>query len=127
MKNFNPKLTKEQIAILRDKGTEPAFSGKYLTKNESGFYQCANCSADIFDSKYKYNSGSGWPSFDRALTGSVKKIIDNSHGMHRTEVVCAKCGGHLGHVFSDGPEETTGLRYCINSLALGFQTKKTQD
>lgn len=116
----NPNLTPEQKDVLFNKATEAPFSGKYLDHQEDGTYSCANCNSAIFKSSTKFNSHCGWPSFDRAIEGSTKKVIDESHGMVREEVVCANCGAHLGHVFPDGPKETTGLRYCINSLSLGF-------
>ncbi len=122
MKN-NPSLTPEQRAVLFDKATEAPFSGSLLTVTDDGEYHCANCHALLFDSSDKFESGCGWPSFDRAIKGSVTYTDDDSHGMQRTEVTCAKCGGHLGHVFPDGPSETTGQRYCINSLALDFEKK----
>jgi len=118
------KLTKEQYHILKEKGTEPAFTGKYYNHKEKGMYSCAQCGTELFDSNTKFESGTGWPSFDKAIPGAVKFIEDNSHGMSRTEVVCAKCGGHLGHVFNDGPRETTGKRFCINSCSLDFKKKK---
>ncbi|MBC7943549.1 peptide-methionine (R)-S-oxide reductase MsrB [Candidatus Saccharibacteria bacterium] len=117
--------TKEQKAVLHDKATEAPFTGKYLANKEAGMYKCASCNAQLFSSDTKFDSGSGWPSFDDALPGSVKQISDESLGMIRTEAVCAKCGGHLGHVFNDGPEDTTGMRYCINSLSLDFEKKGT--
>ncbi|MBI4136732.1 peptide-methionine (R)-S-oxide reductase MsrB [Candidatus Roizmanbacteria bacterium] len=125
------KLTAEQKHILQDKGTEEPFSGKYVNNKESGMYACAQCGTQLFSSDTKFESGTGWPSFyDVATKGNVKLQEDRSHGMVRTEVVCANCGGHLGHLFHDGPEvtldgkECTGLRYCINSLALDFKEKK---
>ena len=121
--HINPHLTDEQRAVLFDRATEAPFSGKLLHVTDAGEYACANCGNKLFDSNAKYDSGCGWPSFDRSLKGSVKYIKDTSHGMERTEVTCAKCGGHLGHVCDDGPEETTGQRYCINSLSLSFKSK----
>lgn len=121
----NDKLTDEQKAVLYDKATEAPFTGKYLDNKEHGMYKCADCGTKLFSSDTKFDSGSGWPSFDDALSGAVKEIIDESHGMVRTEAVCAKCGGHLGHVFDDGPKETTGMRYCINSLSLDFEKKES--
>ena len=120
MRRVNPNLTTEQKAVLFEKATEAPFSGKLLTINDDGEYVCANCSSVLFSSDAKYDSGCGWPSFDSALAGSVEFKEDRSHGMLRTEVVCANCGSHLGHVFPDGPKETTGQRYCINSLSLNF-------
>jgi peptide-methionine (R)-S-oxide reductase len=94
-----------------------------LNKKDNGEYTCAACGVKLFESGTKFDSGSGWPSFDQAIPGSVKEITDNSHGMVRTEVICSNCGGHLGHVFNDGPKETTGMRFCINSASLGFMPK----
>jgi peptide-methionine (R)-S-oxide reductase len=118
-------LTPQQYEILRDRGTEPAFTGEYVDNHENGMYNCVACGATLFDSGTKFESGSGWPSFyDVATKGNVELRDDSSHGMNRTEVVCANCGSHLGHVFNDGPKDKTGLRYCINSCALKFDTKK---
>lgn len=119
----NQSLTKEQQAVLFDKATEAPFSGKWLTNTTDGTYKCANCGSVLFDSATKFDSPCGWPSFDQAIKGSVRYNDDTSHGMRRTEVTCAHCGGHLGHVFSDGPQDTTGDRYCINSLALDFEKR----
>lgn len=116
-------LSADQKAVLFDKATEPPFSGALLTNKLTGDYVCANCQNILFDSTSKYDSGCGWPSFDRAVDGAVRYVEDSSHGMDRIEVICAKCSGHLGHVFPDGPAKTTGQRYCINSLALGFEAK----
>lgn len=119
------KLSDEQYRILVEKGTERPFSGKYLDHKEEGKYTCAACGNELFDSSTKFDSGSGWPSFyDVVDQGNVKLIRDTSHGMIRTEVVCANCGGHLGHVFSDGPTNTTGQRYCINSASLDFKNNE---
>ncbi len=122
-KQHNPNLTDQQKAVLFDKATEAPFSGELLENKANGDYTCANCGHVLFNSSYKYDSHCGWPSFDRSIPGSVKYIEDLSHGMSRVEVVCAKCEGHLGHVFDDGPAETTGQRYCINSLSLDFIKK----
>jgi peptide-methionine (R)-S-oxide reductase len=105
---------------LRQKGTERAFTGKYYKNKESGVYYCAACDNPLFKSDTKYESGSGWPSFYEPIPGGVESATDNSLGMARTEVLCARCGGHLGHVFDDGPDPT-GLRYCINSISLDFK------
>src|SRR3954466_9109039 len=118
-------LTPEQYEILRRKGTEAPFSGKYVYNHDDGMYRCAACGAELFRSDTKFDSGTGWPSFtDPALTGNVVSEDDFAHGMHRVEVMCAQCGGHLGHVFPDGPRKEqggTGLRYCINSCSLAFE------
>lgn len=118
---WRQKLTPEQYRILRQKGTEPPFSGKLLYNKKKGMYQCAACGAPLFDSVTKFESGTGWPSFYDVLTkGAVKLKEDATLGMQRTEVLCATCGGHLGHVFPDAADQPTGMRYCINSAALGF-------
>lgn len=114
------KLTPEEYYILREKGTEMPFSGKYNNFFEKGYYVCAACGNKLFNSDTKFDSSCGWPSFDQAIEGSVKYTKDTSHGMIRVEVTCANCDGHLGHVFEDGPRETTGTRYCMNSVAMKF-------
>ncbi len=113
------KLTPEQYHILREKGTEAAFSGKYYDSHEKGMYMCAVCGNQLFSSATKFDSGTGWPSFtDPANRENVELREDNDHGMHRTEVICKNCGSHLGHVFDDGPPDKGGKRYCINSACL---------
>ena len=119
------KLTPEQVAVLKDKATERPFSGKWLTNKQDGSYVCAACGSRLFESGAKYDSRSGWPSFDQAIKGSIQLVEDSSHGMMRQEVICANCGSHLGHLFFDGPQETTGQRFCINSLSLDFTAKNS--
>jgi len=117
-------LTPEQYHVLREKGTERAFTGKYADAHDSGVYQCAGCGNPLFGSETKFESGSGWPSFSQPLApDAVATETDGKFMMTRTEVLCARCGGHLGHVFPDGPEPT-GLRYCMNSAALKLDTEK---
>ncbi len=112
------KLTPEQYKILREKGTERPFSSPLLDMKEPAEFACAACGNVLFDSKAKFDSGTGWPSFDQALPGAVKFSEDTEYGMTRTEVTCAQCGSHLGHVFEDGPAESTGKRFCINGACL---------
>ena len=118
---WRQELSPEQYEVLRRSGTERPFSGKYVHNHDDGTYRCAGCGAVLFSSGTKFDSGSGWPSFYKPEDeGNVERRTDSSHGMTRTEVLCKKCGGHLGHVFDDGPNPT-GLRYCINSLSLDFE------
>lgn len=144
--NWKEKLTPEQYSILREKGTEPAFSGRYLNEKSKGIYRCMACGQELFSSDTKFDSGTGWPSFDKAIPGSVEYKKDNNHlpaqagGAERTEVVCSNCGSHLGHVFEDLPRhagngkaggprnlpdgrQATGKRYCINSVCLDLKKK----
>ncbi|MFN8140005.1 MAG: peptide-methionine (R)-S-oxide reductase MsrB [Fimbriimonadales bacterium] len=116
-------LSSEAFEVLRKKGTEPAFSGKYWNNHDEGTYSCAGCGLELFESKTKFDSGTGWPSFWQPIKKNrVINVRDTSHGMVRTEVICARCDGHLGHVFDDGPKPT-GLRYCMNSVSLKFKKK----
>lgn len=128
---WKEQLTPEEYEVLRGKGTERAYTGKYDEFFEDGVYVCAACGNPLFKSDNKFNSHCGWPSFDEAIKGSVVYKEDFTHGMHRTEVMCANCGGHLGHVFDDGPKETTGNRFCTNSVSIKFipaeELKKTKN
>jgi peptide-methionine (R)-S-oxide reductase len=117
---WKKKLTPEQYSICRMKGTEPPFSGKYHNCKEKGVYRCVCCGNELFSSEMKFDSGTGWPSFSEPVKGSIQEHTDSSYGMLRTEVICKKCGSHLGHVFDDGPQPT-GLRYCINSVSLNLE------
>jgi peptide-methionine (R)-S-oxide reductase len=119
---WRDRLTPEQYAVLRQAGTERAFAGSLNFNHDSGRYDCAGCGNPLFESDSKFDSGSGWPSFTRPINAdSVIEHRDVSHGMVRVEIRCGKCDGHLGHVFPDGPQEDTGLRYCMNSVALDFK------
>ena len=120
--DWQDRLTPDEYRILRQKGTERAFTGFYTDVFDDGVYRCKGCHAKLFDSKDKYHSGCGWPSFDKTISDTaLTETLDLSHGMRRIEVTCSNCGGHLGHVFPDGPRETTGIRYCINSIAIDFE------
>ena len=122
---WREELTPEQYQVLRQAGTERAFTGRYWDCHDDGVYRCAGCGAELFDSATKFESGSGWPSFtEPKLTENVEVREDNSYGMRRTEVVCKHCGGHLGHVFDDGPRDKGGLRYCINSCSLDLARRE---
>lgn len=120
---WRKKLTPEQYHILREKGTEAPYSGALLNNKETGIYTCVACGNVLFDSSTKFDSHCGWPSFYDAKPGSVTFAADTSLGMERTEIICANCGGHLGHIFPDAPDQPTGQRYCINSAALQFMPK----
>ncbi len=118
---WKKRLTPEQYRILRQRGTEAPFTGQLLHNQATGIYACAACGRELFHSETKFDSGSGWPSFyDVASSENIKLREDVSHGLHRVEVTCANCGGHLGHVFNDAPQTPTGMRFCINSAALDF-------
>jgi len=119
---WKKKLTPEQFRVLREKETEAPFTGKLLKNKEKGIYVCAACENELFSSKTKYDSGCGWPSFwDSIGEGKIELKEDNSHRMRRIELLCKKCGSHLGHLFDDGPKEKSGKRYCINSVSLDFK------
>ena len=121
---WREQLTPEQYRILRQKGTERAFTGEYNQTKEEGTYRCAGCGTELFSSETKFDSGTGWPSFYAPISQeNVREETDLSHGMRRTEVMCDACGGHLGHVFPDGPQPT-GQRYCLNSVALTFDKRE---
>lgn len=117
---WRKQLSDIEYYVLREEGTERAFSSKLLTNKEAGVYTCAACGTELFKSEHKFDSGTGWPSFDREIKGNVGFNVDNKIGYERTEEHCASCGGHLGHVFNDGPKNTTGKRHCINGAALNF-------
>jgi len=120
-KDWEMALDAESYRVLREKGTERPFSGKYNDHKEAGIYKCKGCGEELFTSEMKFDSGCGWPSFDREVEGEkIARIHDSSHGMIRTEIVCSSCDGHLGHVFPDGPEPS-GLRYCINSESMQLE------
>ncbi len=120
-------LTSDQYYILRQAGTERPFSSPLNKIYAAGTFHCAACNTPLYESKYKFDSGTGWPSFDRAVKGNVEKDVDHKLGYARTEVLCNTCGGHLGHVFNDGPRETTGMRHCINGDALIFIPKESKN
>lgn len=120
---WKKELSPEEFRILREKGTEAPFTGEYDNMFENGMYKCGGCGTELFDSSNKYDSGCGWPAFDQSISNAVTFTEDNTLGMKRVEVTCTKCGGHLGHVFPDGPKSTTSKRFCINSKSLKFQRK----
>lgn len=122
---WKKELTPEQYKALREKTTDAPFTGALLHEGREGTFNCAACGNPLFASDAKFESGTGWPSFDQALPGATKEVPDDSHGMHRTEVVCAACGSHLGHLFEDGPKETTGMRFCMNSTCLAFDPNQS--
>ena len=118
---WKSELSKMEYYVLRQSGTERAFTGEYYNHHEEGTYYCAGCNSPLYKSENKFNSGTGWPSFDQAIPNSILIGVDYDLGYSRNELKCATCGGHLGHVFNDGPTETTGQRHCINSVALDFK------
>ena len=117
---WRKQLSEEEYRILRQKGTERPHTGKFNLHFEKGAYVCAGCKQQLFESDSKFDAHCGWPSFDESIKGTVKYVLDKTHGMTRTEIVCSNCGGHLGHVFNDGPTET-GTRYCVNSISIDFK------
>ncbi|HOP79202.1 MAG TPA: peptide-methionine (R)-S-oxide reductase MsrB [Armatimonadota bacterium] len=124
---WRKELTPEQYRILRMKGTEAPGTGEYLHEKRAGIYRCAACGQPLFASEAKYDSGCGWPSFtEPAVDENIDEALDTSHGMIRKEILCSRCGGHLGHVFEDGPRPT-GLRYCVNSLSMEFQPEEKEE
>lgn len=118
------RLSPKQYHVLRERGTDAPFTGKFVNNFETGMYRCAACGQVLFDSATKFESECGWPSFDSSLGGNVEFCEDDSFGMQRVEVTCKNCGSHLGHIFDDGPKKTTGKRFCINSTSLNFTPKK---
>ena len=124
---WKKELTSEQFLVLRLKGTERPFTGKYWDHEDKGIYKCAGCGITLFKSDTKFDAGCGWPSFSSPSEESnIEETVDRSHGMVRTEVLCKNCGGHLGHIFDDGPQPT-GLRYCINSVSIDFEEEKREE
>lgn len=117
---WKQELTPQQFWVLREKGTERPNTGEYNLHFEDGIYKCSGCGQQLFESNSKFESHCGWPSFDESIKGSIEYVLDKSHSMIRTEIVCSNCGGHLGHVFNDGPTET-GKRYCVNSISIDFE------
>ena len=126
MKKINDSLTEEELIVLRDKGTERPFSGKFDSFFEDGIYKCKNCGQKLFASDTKFNAGCGWPSFFESVNkeASIYKEDNSIFGRPRTEIFCSGCEGHLGHVFEDGPVDKTGLRYCVNSISMDFESEK---
>lgn len=123
-KDWKKELSEEEYRVMREKGTERPFTGEYNIHNDNGLYKCKGCNEPLFSSTSKFDAGCGWPSFDEEIEkGKIKEVLDKTHGMIRTEIVCAKCNSHLGHVFNDGPSES-GLRYCVNSVSLDFSSNQ---
>jgi peptide-methionine (R)-S-oxide reductase len=123
-KDWSSILTPEEYNVMREKGTERPFSGTYNIHNDNGIYKCKGCNDELFSSSSKFDTSCGWPSFDEEIEkGKIKEVLDKTHGMIRTEIVCANCESHLGHVFNDGPS-STGLRYCVNSISLDFTSNQ---
>lgn len=120
-KEWKEILSPQEYYVLREKGTDRPGDGGYTKHFEKGTYHCAACDAQLFESGSKYESHCGWPSFDDAIKGSVEYVLDKSHGMIRTEIICTNCEGHLGHIFDDGPVDTTGKRYCVNTTSIRFK------
>jgi len=124
---WKSQLTPEQYRVTRQKGTEPAFLGKYANEHADGLYHCVCCGAPLFDSGKKFESGSGWPSFTQPVSGeAIRTETDETHGMRRVEVLCSTCDAHLGHVFPDGPKQAGGLRYCMNSASLDLKKSEAE-
>jgi len=123
-KEWKEVLSPQQYYVLREKGTDRPGDGGYTKHFEKGTYHCAGCDAQLFESNSKYESHCGWPSFDDAIEGSVEYVLDKSLGMMRTEIICTNCDGHLGHIFDDGPVDTTGKRYCVNTTSIRFEKSK---
>jgi peptide-methionine (R)-S-oxide reductase len=123
-KEWKEVLTAQQYYVLREKGTDRPGDGGYTKHFEKGTYHCAACDAQLFESGTKYESHCGWPSFDDSIEGSVEFVLDKTHGMLRTEIICTNCEGHLGHIFDDGPADTTGKRYCVNTTSIRFEKSK---
>ncbi len=122
-KDWENILTPEEYRVMREKGTEMPFQGKYYIHNDNGIYRCKGCGEELFASDSKFDTSCGWPSFDNEIAkGKIREVLDKTHGMIRTEIVCANCDAHLGHVFNDGPTNS-GLRYCVNSISLDFENE----
>lgn len=124
--DWRERLSPAEYHVMREKGTERPFTGVHNDNNEEGVYRCKGCGTELFNSENKFDAGCGWPSFDQGVDNkAIDEHLDTSHGMRRTEVTCSNCGAHLGHVFPDGPRDTTGMRYCINSVSLDFDKSKS--